>query len=157
MLTRMTRTKESLTVAFDRLAANYDSWYQTPLGARSEALEKEAVLLLADPQPGGYALDVSCGTGNYANALAARKATVVAVDSSRKMLEIAQLKAGREQLSIDFRLGTAGDLPFASGSFNFVDSILMLEFTPSPQKTLSEMLRVLKTGGRIVIGVLGRY
>ena len=148
--------KEPLSVTFDRLAADYDSWYQTPLGARSDALEKEAVFSLADPQPGEYALDVSCGTGNYALALAARKLIVAAVDSARKMLEIAQSKAARELLSIDFRLGTADDLPFASDSFDLVTAILMLEFTPSPQKALSEMLRVLKPGGRIVIGVLGR-
>jgi len=149
--------KESLTATFDRLAADYDSWYQTPLGARSDALEKEAVFPLADPQPGEYALDVSCGTGNYAIALATRKATVAAIDSSRKMLEIAKSKAARKALPVDFRLGTADDLPFASDSFDLATAILMLEFTPSPQKALSEMLRVLKPGGRIVIGVLGKH
>lgn len=153
----MGRKQEALATVFDRLAAGYDAWYQTPLGALSDDLEKEAVLSLADPWPGAYALDVSCGTGNYALALARRGARVVAVDPSERMLEIARSKATRERLSIEFHLGTAEDLPFASDAFDLVTAILMLEFSTSPEKALSEMLRVLKRGGRLVIGVLGRY
>ena len=55
-------------------------------------------------------LDVSCGTGNYAIALAAGKSRVVAIDPSEKMLAIARSKAARARLCIDFRLGAAEDL-----------------------------------------------
>jgi ubiquinone/menaquinone biosynthesis C-methylase UbiE len=153
----MSRTREPLAAAFDRLAADYDSWYQTSIGARSEALEKEAVLGLADPLPGEKALDVSCGTGNYAIALAGKGARVTAVDPSAAMLEIARSKAFRAKLPIDYRRGTAEDLPFADDSFDLLTAVLMLEFISSPGEVLSEMLRVLRPGGRLVIGVLGKY
>ncbi|MGA2762672.1 MAG: methyltransferase domain-containing protein [Spirochaetia bacterium] len=149
--------KEPLTAIFDRLAEDYDSWYQTPLGARSDALEKEAVFSLAEARPGEHALDVSCGTGNYALALAGRGVRVVAIDASEKMLQIAQSKAAREGLSIDFRRGTAEDMPFADDSFDLVTAVLLLEFAPSPQKVLAEMLRVLTPAGRLVVGVLGNH
>ena len=153
----MTGTKELLAAQFDRMAEGYDSWYQTPLGARSDALEKDAVFYLAEAGPGEYALDVSCGTGNYALALAGRGVRVAALDASAQMLQIARSKAARQGLSIDFRLGTAEDMPFANDSFDLVTAVLLLEFAPSPQKVLSEMLRVLKPAGRLVIGVLGSH
>jgi ubiquinone/menaquinone biosynthesis C-methylase UbiE len=154
---RTSRTKDSFAAAFDRLAADYDSWYQTPLGARSSALEMEAVLSLAEPKPGEVALDVSCGTGNYAIALAERGVKVAALDSSDRMLQIARSKAARKELAIDWRSGAAEDLPFASDSLDLVTAVLMLEFTRSPQEVVHEMLRVVKPGGRLVIGALGKY
>ena len=153
----MTGTREPLAAQFDRMAERYDSWYKTPLGARSDALEKEAVFSLAEARSGEYALDVSCGTGNYALALAGQGVEVAALDASSQMLQIAQSKATRQGLSIDFRLGTAEDMPFANDSFDLVTAVLLLEFAPSPQKVLSEMLRVLKPAGRLVTGVLGNH
>ena len=149
--------REPLTAAFDHLADDYDSWYQTPLGARSDALEKEAVFSLAEPRHGEYALDVSCGTGNYALALASWGVRVIAIDASAQMLQIAQSKTAQEGLFIEFRRGTAEDLPFANNSFDLVTAVLLLEFAPSPQKAVSEMLRVLKPAGRLVIGALGKH
>ncbi len=157
MTARTSRTDQSVAATFDRLAADYDSWHQTPLGARSSALEMEAVLRLADPRHGETALDVSCGTGNYAIALAEKGVKVAALDSSEKMLEIARSKAARRKLSIDFRLGTAEDLPFAGDSFDLLTAVLMLEFTRSPREVIREMLRVVKPRGRLVIGALGKY
>ncbi len=153
----MTGTKEPLAAQFDRMADGYDSWYQTPLGARSDALEREAVFSLAEAVPGEYALDVSCGTGNYALALAGQGVRVSAIDASSQMLQIAQSKAARQGLSIDFKRGTAEDMPFANDSFDLVTAVLLLEFAPSPRKVLSEMLRVLTPAGRLVIGVLGSH
>jgi len=151
------RMREPLTATFDRMAEGYDSWYQTPLGARSDALEKRAIFSLAEPRPGEYALDISCGTGNYALALACRGVRVIAIDASAQMLQIAQSKAGREGLPIEFRQGRVEEMPFGNDSFDLVTAVLMLEFAPSPKKALSEMLRVLKPSGRLVIGVLGKH
>ena len=142
--TRMRRTRAPLTATFDRMAEDYDSWYQTPLGARSDALEKEAIFSLAEPRPGEYALDVSCGTGNYALALASMGVRVIAIDASAQMLQIARSKATREGLFLDFRQGKAEEMPFANNSFDLVTAVLLLEFARSPEKALSEMLRVLK-------------
>ena len=57
---------------FDGLAAGYNDWYQTPLGALADALEREAVFALAGDVEGRIALDASCGTGRrWAPGLAA--------------------------------------------------------------------------------------
>ncbi|MEK7370744.1 MAG: hypothetical protein AAB265_04735, partial [candidate division NC10 bacterium] len=55
---------------FDTLAPAYDAWYDTPLGRLVDRLEAEAVLGLVGEGPGAWALDLSCGTGRYAFALA---------------------------------------------------------------------------------------
>src|SRR3972149_362214 len=57
---------------FDTLAPAYDAWYDTPLGRVVDRLESGAVLGLVGEGPGAWALDLSCGTGRYALALARR-------------------------------------------------------------------------------------
>ena len=81
---------------FDDLAAGYDDWYGTPLGALVDALERSAIFALTGEVEGQNALDASCGTGHYALALARRGARVTAVDASAPMLALAQVKARRD-------------------------------------------------------------
>lgn len=63
--------------AFDALAMTYDAWYETPFGQLVDRLEKEAVFALVETRPDALALDLSCGTGHYALALAKRGLRVV--------------------------------------------------------------------------------
>jgi ubiquinone/menaquinone biosynthesis C-methylase UbiE len=81
-------SKGDAVALFDRLAAEYDGWYQTPLGALADALEQQAVFVLVGEVNGRTTLDASCGTGHYALALARRGAQVTAVDASAPMLAL---------------------------------------------------------------------
>lgn len=101
---------------------------------------------------GDDVLDVGCGTGVLTRELvrhvgAAGSAT--GLDLSESMLGVA-----REECSdATFRHGNAMDLPFDDQSFDAVISAFMLMFVPEPEKALSQMLRVLKPGGRVVVSV----
>lgn len=142
---------------FDRLAAEYDDWYQTPLGALADGLEQQAVFALAGEVTGRITLDASCGTGNYALALARRGARVTAVDASAAMLALAQEKARREGLPLGLVQASLARLPFRAGSFELVTCILALEFVGDPVRAVAELARVQSSGGRLIVGALGRF
>jgi len=97
---------------FDEIASEYDAWYQTPLGAYANRLEKKLIFELAEQKLGETVLDVGCGTGNYSIELAHMGLEVVGIDPSGNMLKIAREKTEKEGLDIKFVLGTAESLPF---------------------------------------------
>lgn len=59
--------------------------------------------------------------------------------------------------SADFEIARAEDLPFGAESFDVVVAITVLCFIENPAKALREMTRILKPGGRLIVGELGRY
>ena len=150
-------SEDDAVALFDRLAADYDGWYQTPLGALADTLEQEAVFALAGETAGRMALDASCGTGNYALALARRGARVTAVDASAPMLALAQAKARREGLPLALVRASLKRLPFQLGAFELVTCVLALEFVADPAEVVAELARVQPPGGRLVVGALGRF
>jgi len=140
---------------FDQLADNYDSWYQTPKGRFVDQIERNLVYSFLEPRMGLKLLDVGSGTGQYALALAKMGLDVTGVDISPKMLEIAQIKAWEMGVSVRFVEAQAQNLPFAKDSFDLVVSVTALEFVPDLVTALEEAFRVLKPGGRLVVGLIG--
>jgi ubiquinone/menaquinone biosynthesis C-methylase UbiE len=138
-------------------AETYDEWYRTPLGSLCDTLEKAAVFALIEAQPSIRALDLSCGTGNYALEFASRGAQVVGLDTSMEMLKVARRKAKQRDLQIRFICADASALPFRGGTFDLVSDILGLEFVASPDAIIREIARVLKSNGHLIIGVLNRF
>ncbi len=110
--------------SFDSIASAYDAWYETPLGQLVDRLEKEAVFALVEAKPGALALDLSCGTGNYALALAQRGLRVVGVDFSEPMLRLAQAKAMREGVRLSLVRADGSALPFRAGMFDELRGLL---------------------------------
>ncbi len=106
-------------------------------------------------------LDVGCGTGTLA-ILAARlggaAARVSGIDPAPRQIARARAKARRAGLDIDFRQGVIEDLPFDEASLDAVTSTLMMHHLPDDLKArgLSEIGRVLKPGGRVVIADFAR-
>lgn len=135
----------------------YDAWYETPLGSLADRLEKELVFSLIDVKAGEKALDVACGTGNYTIELAKRGLKITGIDSSEEMLVWAREKARNDGVEIPFQFADAHMLPFPDCSFDLLVSNGLLCFLKEPKKALIEMQRVLKPGGRLVIGVLNRW
>ncbi|MFW6120798.1 MAG: class I SAM-dependent methyltransferase, partial [Petrotogales bacterium] len=86
--------------------------------------------------------------------LARKGLYVTAIDESKEMLAIAKKKAKKDNLNIDVYLGKAESLPFSENIFDLVVSITSIEFVDNPPNVLREAIRVLKSGGRLVIGVL---
>lgn len=112
----------------------------------------------ADLTPGGTVVDVGCGTGTFALALAARRAdaNVTAIDGDAKILSLARGKAGAGAL--DWREGLAQELPLPSASTDVVTISLVLHHLLAADKhrALSEARRILRPGGRIHIADWGR-
>lgn len=141
---------------FDDEADSYDKWYRTKAGFQIDRIEKEAVFSFIHPQAGLTALDIGCGTGNYSILLAQKGLKVTGIDISSRMLAKAKTKAAEENLDINFIRASAEKLLFADNYFDIVLSVSAFEFFPNLQPALLEAHRVLKPGGRLVVGVIGR-
>lgn len=95
-------------------------------------------------------LDVGCGTGNVAITAARRGAGVTGVDIVPAMLEEARENATIADVeTIDWREGTATDLPFTDDTFDVTLSCLGHMFAQPPDAAGQELLRVTQPGGRI--------
>ena len=139
------------------LPARYARWRQTRLGQITERLECELILEMAGPLEGRRALDVGCGDGTYALAAARRGARVSGVDRSLPMLEAARKRAEELGLRVARVAGDARSLPFGREIFDVVFAVTVLCFVEDAARAVGEMARVLKPGGRIVVGELGRW
>src|SRR6266516_4428237 len=111
----------------------------------------EHVVALAAPQPGQTALDLGTGTGNAALFAARAGAKVTAVDPSPRLLDVARGRLAAEGHEGTFTVATAEDLPFPDASFDLVLSLFAVIFTDRPDLAATEIVRVLKPGGRAFI------
>jgi ubiquinone/menaquinone biosynthesis C-methylase UbiE len=134
----------------------YRRWYETPLGRRVDADEKAVVFGLADLKPGEQVLDVGCGDGNYTGRAAERAGSAVGLDRSPEMLHAAEPRL-RGVAGLRWVEGDATNLPFDDATFDAILIVTVLCFSGDPQKVVAEAFRVLRPGGRLVLGELGRY
>jgi SAM-dependent methyltransferase len=102
--------------------------------------------------PGKRVLDVACGTGILARELAAKvgpSGSVAGLDLMSGMVEVAKQLAP----NIEWKQGTAEELPFPDQSLDVVVSQFGLMFFRDRTKSLREMLRVLTPGGHLAVAV----
>jgi ubiquinone/menaquinone biosynthesis C-methylase UbiE len=116
--------------------------------SRHDALTARIMTLLAPFAGDERALDVGCGTGALAYALAEHVGTVVGVDSSEAFLEAARLNAPSNCV---FTAGDATALPFPYGDFDLVGCLRVLHHVRRPELVVSELARVARPGGRILL------
>ncbi|MDO9291168.1 MAG: class I SAM-dependent methyltransferase [Hydrogenophaga sp.] len=109
----------------------------------------ETLAEAADVRAGERVLDVAAGNGNASLAAARRHAQVTSTDYVQALLAKGHDRAVAEGLNIRFQHADAEALPFADASFDAVLSTFGVMFTPENQRAASEMLRVLRSGGRI--------
>lgn len=134
----------------------YAGWRTTPLGAITERLELDLVFDLAGPVEGKSVLDVGIGDGSYALEAASRGAAVTGVDVDPEMLRAAEQRASAMKLDVTFVEGRAERLPVDDGRFDLVLAVTVLCFVEDPEASFRELARVLRPGGRVVIGELSR-
>jgi demethylmenaquinone methyltransferase / 2-methoxy-6-polyprenyl-1,4-benzoquinol methylase len=146
---------------FDRIAGVYDRMNSVMTAGLHHHWRRRAADL-AQLAPGQRALDVATGTGDLALELARRVApggTVVGADFSERMLELAREKAAGERTtgrvpadtSLRFETANALELPYASDEFDAATvGFGARNFSDLP-RGLSEMARVVRPGGRVVI------
>ena len=126
---------------------------------------KRRLIKLAKPQPGERALDLCCGTGDVALALARRGADTVGLDFSEPMLAVAgkRLETQRSKLTdgnalapVKFLRGDAQQIPFPDDSFDIVTVSYGLRNLADWELGLREMLRVVRPGGRVLVLDFGK-
>jgi len=129
---------------FDSLALVYDAWFEGEgklvFDMEVEALQEVLPLL---PKPW---LEVGVGSGRFAQALGIE----TGIDPSVRLVEMAQ---GR---GIKVFVAKGEERPFGEGAFGTVFLIMTLCFVDSPAAVLREACRILKPGGKIVLGVVLR-
>jgi demethylmenaquinone methyltransferase/2-methoxy-6-polyprenyl-1,4-benzoquinol methylase len=121
---------------------------------------KRRVAELAAVQPGGRALDLCCGTGDIAFALARRGAEVTGLDFSQKMLEVAESrrlkKPELKTQKLIFIQGDAQQIPFSDATFDIVTVGYGLRNLMNWETGLAEMQRVARPGARLVVLDFGK-
>jgi len=107
-----------------------------------------------DLSAGERLLDVGCGLGDAALALAAdlgATGEVVGIDASEAMLVAARERAGTAACPVRFSVGDAMALDEPDGSFDAVRSERTLQWLADPEAAVVEMVRVLRPGGRVTL------
>jgi demethylmenaquinone methyltransferase/2-methoxy-6-polyprenyl-1,4-benzoquinol methylase len=148
-MTRATLEKDPAEVAamFDEVAARYDLT-NTVLSLGQDRGWRTAVREALDLQPGERVLDLAAGTATSSAALARTGADVVGCDFSLGMLQVGR-RAGHDR--VELVAGDALGLPFADASFDAVTISFGLRNTADIGVALAELLRVTRTGGRLVV------
>ena len=131
---------------FDRIARIYDRM-NSVMTAGMHHRWRERSADLARVERGDRALDVATGTGDLALELARRGASVIGLDFSGRMLELARDKAPE----IDWVQGNALELAYEKGEFDAVTVGFGARNFSDLDRGMREMVRVAKPGGRVVI------
>jgi demethylmenaquinone methyltransferase/2-methoxy-6-polyprenyl-1,4-benzoquinol methylase len=141
--------EQQVRAMFDRIAGVYDRMNRV-MTAGLDARWRSRAADLAALGPGARALDVACGTGDLAIELAGRVGEggeVVGCDFAERMLELARLKAP----ALRFEQANALELPYADGEFDAATVGFGARNFADLERGLSEMTRVVRPGGRVVV------
>jgi len=111
---------------------------------------KRRVVELAGAGPDTRALDLACGTGDIAFAVADRGARVVGLDVTHRMVQLARLKAPVSGAAVRFVTGDMMALPFRDEEFDLVTTGYGIRNVPDITGAIAEMRRVLKPGGTLL-------
>lgn len=119
------------------------------------------MLKKVQPIRGKRCIDIGTGTGEIAFMIAQEagvEGSVIGVDITPKMLELAEKKMTPKQLpkAVLFEVGDALDLKYDDGSFDIVTSGYMLRNVCDVQKAIDEMYRVLSPGGKVIVADLAK-
>jgi ubiquinone/menaquinone biosynthesis C-methylase UbiE len=137
---------------FDKWPHKYDQWFETPIGKLVQDFEGEILYNFILPKPGEVILDAGCGTGMFTRELVEARAHIVGLE-----LSLAMLKHGAEKLAagrFDAVQGNMLTLPFADDTFDKTVSVTAIEFIADARQAISELFRVTKPGGMVVVATL---
>jgi 2-polyprenyl-6-hydroxyphenyl methylase/3-demethylubiquinone-9 3-methyltransferase len=112
---------------------------------------------LAGGLSGRRIVDVGCGGGILAEAMAAKGATVTGIDLAEKPLKVAMLHRMEIGSNVDYRLVSAEDLAAESpGAFDMVTCMEMLEHVPDPPAIVNACAKLVKPGGPVFFSTINR-
>jgi len=130
------------------MAAKYDTiGIDYNLTRRADPYLTEQLMTHLQPVKNGCYLDIGCGTGNYTNALHKKGVKFIGIDPSTEMLRIARSRNSK----IDWRHGTAENTGLADDSLDGIIASLTIHHWTDLHKAFSELSRILKKDGTLVI------
>lgn len=137
-------------VSYDRAnASRVDRQYAAP----SLVLQRIRTLQAMALRPGQRVLDIGCGPGYLTAEIAGQvgaKGRVVAIDTSRPMLDIARERCAGLG-TVEFHRASAESLPFPEASFDVAAAVQVYLFVADPERSIRELARVLRPGGTAVV------
>ena len=139
-MTDKTHSKTS----FDEYAEEYDKWYDE--NKKMYELELDAIKKFIPKSERKKGLEIGVGTGRFAEPLGIE----YGLEPSKSMAEIAKKRG------IKIYEGVAEDIPFKDEFFDYVLMTTTLCFLKEPIKGLSEIKRVLKSNGTLIIGMIDK-
>lgn len=145
--------KEEVAQMFNNISANYDFLNHFLSLGIDHLWRKRAVKQLKADQP-KVLLDLATGTGDFAIAcLKLKPEKIIGMDISSGMLEVGKVKMKKRAFDhiIDMQLGDSENLPFESNTFDAITVGFGVRNFENLEKGLSEMLRVLKPGGKAIV------
>lgn len=145
--------KDQVAGMFDRIAGRYDLLNHVLSLGIDKAWRKKAIKSLAPIYP-KVILDVATGTGDFAIAsMKLNPSRIIGVDISEGMLEVGRKKMTEKKLNSTIKLsyGDSENLPFDEGTFDAITCAYGVRNFENLEKGLTDMNRVLRTGGRIAI------
>jgi SAM-dependent methyltransferase len=134
----------TIASVFDSLASDYDAWFDGE-GKAVFAIEIQAFRSVSDSLPKPW-LEIGVGSGRFAQALGIE----TGLDPSLRLVEIARRRG------VDAFLGQGEQAPFRGKVFGTAFLIVTLCFVDSPAMVLREVNRLLKEGGKLVLGLVLR-
>ena len=106
---------------------------------------------------GRKVLDIGCGGGILAEAMAAAGATVTGLDMAEKPLAVARLHQIESGLDVDYKHGTAEELASKeAGRYDVVTCLEMLEHVPEPSQVIASACQLVRPGGDVFFSTINR-
>ncbi len=148
---------EAVRSMFADIAPRYDV-ANTALSFGVHHWWRNIVVRRSRVQPGMDILDCATGTGDLAVAYkrATRTGRVLGTDFCAEMLSFAPEKARTQSLDIDFEIADVMNLPYEDNRFDIASISFGIRNVDDPARGLSEMARVVKPGGKVVVLEFGQ-
>ena len=143
--------KSQIEEMFNAIAADYDKLNHIMSFGIDRLWRKRAVRTIADSREPLRVLDVASGTGDFAIAIAKKihpESEIIGVDLSERMLEVGRTKVPD---NVSLQLGDVEALPFSDNTFDRLSVAFGIRNFEHLEQGLSEMHRVLRPGGKMVI------
>ena len=143
----------SITDFFDKIAENRNSLIAENIIVEYEQEKRsEGIISFLNPQIGELILDVGCGNARDCIHILKKGGRIIGVDLSSRMIDEARRELENHFLGwFELRVGDATNLEFSDAYFDKVIASEVIEHIPDWKKSLSEMLRVLKPNGELII------
>jgi demethylmenaquinone methyltransferase / 2-methoxy-6-polyprenyl-1,4-benzoquinol methylase len=149
---------EKVRNMFADIAEDYDR-VNSILSMGIHHIWRNQTVLESGAKPGDAVLDCATGTGDLA--ISFKKAVgddgyVLGTDFCKEMIEFAPVKAKDNDLSVDFEVADAMNLPYEDDRFDISSIAFGIRNVDDPVQALKEMGRVVKSGGRVVVLEFGQ-